>query len=157
MDMKIRALMAVFVVASVVLMGAAGSVRAADEWFVLSEQALNAANPSVEIKSEVVDGRRTSSRSSSPSRAVMWRSRKPSSTGTIAPTTRSRMRVLKAAGNCSEECSGTQGAPHGGDGQYKILGDARHGQGLGIRLSRRSCRAEPRSPSIFLVRRYGFQ
>ena len=33
-------------------MGAAGSARAADEWFVLSEQALNAANPSVEIKSE---------------------------------------------------------------------------------------------------------
>ena len=38
-------------VASVVLIGAASSVRAADEWFVLSEQALNAANPSVEIKS----------------------------------------------------------------------------------------------------------
>ncbi len=38
-------------VAFVVLMVAAGSVRAADEWFVLSEQALNAANPSVEIKS----------------------------------------------------------------------------------------------------------
>jgi len=34
-----------------VLMMAAGSARA-DEWFVLSEKALNAANPSVEIKSE---------------------------------------------------------------------------------------------------------
>ena len=38
-------------VASVVLMGAVGSVRAADEWFVLSAQALKAADPSVEIKS----------------------------------------------------------------------------------------------------------
>jgi hypothetical protein len=38
-------------VASVLLIGAASSVQAADEWFVLSEQALNATNPSVEIKS----------------------------------------------------------------------------------------------------------
>ena len=37
-------------VAFVVLMLAAGNA-AADEWFVLGEQALNAANPSVEIKS----------------------------------------------------------------------------------------------------------
>jgi hypothetical protein len=32
-------------------MGAAGTARAADEWFVLGEQALKAADPSVEIKS----------------------------------------------------------------------------------------------------------
>ncbi len=38
-------------VASVVLMGAVGSARAADEWFVLSEQTIKAADPSVEIKS----------------------------------------------------------------------------------------------------------
>ena len=50
--MKIRALRALCVVASVGLMGAAGSAGAADEWFVLSEQSLNAASPSVEIKSE---------------------------------------------------------------------------------------------------------
>ena len=49
--MKFRYLMASLGVASVVLMGAVGSARAADEWFVLSEQALKAANPSVEIKS----------------------------------------------------------------------------------------------------------
>src|SRR5688572_4333453 len=52
MKIKILTLMALFVVASAVLMGTVGSVRAADEWFVLSEQALNPANPSVEIKSE---------------------------------------------------------------------------------------------------------
>jgi len=49
--MKFRYLMASLWVASVVVMGAVGTARAADEWFVLGEQALNAASPSVEIKS----------------------------------------------------------------------------------------------------------
>ena len=44
--------MAFFVVASVVLMGAVGSARAADEWFVLGEKTIKSADPSVEIKSE---------------------------------------------------------------------------------------------------------
>jgi hypothetical protein len=52
MKIKILIFMALFLVASVVIMGPVGSARAADEWFVLSEQALNPANPSVEIKSE---------------------------------------------------------------------------------------------------------
>ena len=39
-------------IASVVFMGAVGNAKAADEWFVLSQQALNPASPSVEIKSE---------------------------------------------------------------------------------------------------------
>ena len=51
MKIKILTLMALFVVASVVLMGAVGSARAADEWFVLSEQTIKSADPSVEIKS----------------------------------------------------------------------------------------------------------
>jgi len=38
-------------VASVVLLGAMNIASAADEWFVLGEQALKAADPSVEIKS----------------------------------------------------------------------------------------------------------
>jgi hypothetical protein len=38
--------------ASVVLLGAMDSASAADEWFVLSEQVLQTANPSVDIKSE---------------------------------------------------------------------------------------------------------
>ena len=52
MKIKIRTLMALFVVASVVLMGAVGSARAADEWFVLGEQTIKSADPSVKIKSE---------------------------------------------------------------------------------------------------------
>lgn len=48
MKAKLRTLMAAFVVASV---GAMGSAVAADAWFVLSQDTLKAANPSVEIKS----------------------------------------------------------------------------------------------------------
>ena len=51
MKTKILTLMALFVVASVVLMGAVGSARAADEWFVLGEQTIKSADPSVTIKS----------------------------------------------------------------------------------------------------------
>ncbi len=45
-------MMACLGVASIVLMGVVDSVRAADEWFVLSESTIKAADPSVEIKSE---------------------------------------------------------------------------------------------------------
>jgi len=38
--------------ASVVLMGAAGSARAADEWYVLGEKTLKSSDPSTEIKSK---------------------------------------------------------------------------------------------------------
>jgi hypothetical protein len=49
--MKVRHVVASLGVASVVLMGAVSSARAANEWFVLSEQTLKTADPSVEIKS----------------------------------------------------------------------------------------------------------
>ena len=53
MKINIHTLTKFFVVAaSVVLLGAVGSARAADEWFVLGEQTLKAADPSVEIKSQ---------------------------------------------------------------------------------------------------------
>jgi hypothetical protein len=53
MKIKIHTLRAFFVVAaSAVLLGAVGSARAADEWFVLGEQTLKSADPNVEIKSE---------------------------------------------------------------------------------------------------------
>jgi len=52
MKTKILTLMASFVVASFVFVGAVGSAGAADEWFVLSQQALNPSSPSLEIKSE---------------------------------------------------------------------------------------------------------
>ena len=52
--MKIKQLTVVasFVVAAVVLLGAVSSVRAADEWFVLSEQTIKAADQGVDIKSQ---------------------------------------------------------------------------------------------------------
>ena len=50
--MNVRYLLASLGVASIVLMGAVGSARAADEWFVLGERTLKAADPSVDIKSE---------------------------------------------------------------------------------------------------------
>ena len=40
------------VAASAILLAAVGSARAADEWFVLGEQALSPADASAEIKSE---------------------------------------------------------------------------------------------------------
>ena len=40
------------VAASAILLGAVGSAKAADKWFVLGQQALNAADSSAEIKSE---------------------------------------------------------------------------------------------------------
>ena len=53
MKIKIQNLTAVFVVAaSAVLLGTVGSARAADEWFVMGEQTLQAADSSAEIKSE---------------------------------------------------------------------------------------------------------
>jgi hypothetical protein len=52
MKMKIRNLAALVAVASVVLLGAASSARAADQWFVMGEQTLKSTDPSVEIKTE---------------------------------------------------------------------------------------------------------
>src|SRR6267142_4195783 len=53
MDIKIHNLATFFVVAaSAVLLGAVGTARATDEWFVMGEQALNSADSSAEIKSQ---------------------------------------------------------------------------------------------------------
>ena len=53
MKIKIHNLAAFFVVtAFAVLLGAVGSARAADEWFVMGEQTLKSADPSVEIKTQ---------------------------------------------------------------------------------------------------------
>ena len=46
--MKVRYLMGALGVASVVLMGAIGSARAADKWFVLGEQTIKSADPSAD-------------------------------------------------------------------------------------------------------------
>ena len=50
--MKTKILTAFFMVAPVVLMGAAGSARAADKWFVLGEQTIKTADPSANITSQ---------------------------------------------------------------------------------------------------------
>ena len=53
MKIKIHNLAAFFVVAAfAVLLGAVGSARAADQWFVMGEQALKSADSSAEIKSQ---------------------------------------------------------------------------------------------------------
>ena len=53
MKIKIHNLPVLFVVAaSSVLLGAVGTARAADQWFVMGEQTLNATDPSAEIKTE---------------------------------------------------------------------------------------------------------
>lgn len=51
--MNIRKLTVFFVVAaSAGLLAAVGTARAADQWFVMGEQTLNSADPSVEIKTQ---------------------------------------------------------------------------------------------------------
>ena len=50
--MKVRYLMGALGLASVVLMGAVGTARANDEWFVLSEQTIKSTDPSVRITAE---------------------------------------------------------------------------------------------------------
>ena len=52
MKMKIHILMVSFVVAAVALLGVASNAMADDAWFVLSQQTLKSADPSVSIKSQ---------------------------------------------------------------------------------------------------------
>ncbi len=119
MKTQIRTLMAVFVVAFVVLMfGAVDSATAADEWFVLGEQTINSADPSVEIKSEggrwkkdvkqvkiSVDGADVEI-----TKVVLHWDNRPDDT--LADVGSPEVRRT----NGSEGCSGTQGPPHRGDG-----------------------------------------
>src|SRR6185436_10088250 len=50
--MRVRSVMGALVVASVVLLGAVGTASAKDEWFVLGEQTIKAADPSVRVTAE---------------------------------------------------------------------------------------------------------
>jgi hypothetical protein len=126
MKIKILPLMAFFVVASVVLMGAAGSARAADEWFVLSEQTIKTADPSVEIKSTggrwdkdvkqikfSVEGADVEI-----TKAVLHWDNRPDDTITD-------MGVLKAGGQTApKDAPGRKGRLKSVAVQYKILNDA---------------------------------
>jgi hypothetical protein len=50
--MRVRCVMGALALASVVLLGAVGSARAADKWMVLGKQTLNSTSTSAEIKGE---------------------------------------------------------------------------------------------------------
>jgi hypothetical protein len=127
MRTKIRTLMAVFVVASVVLMGGVvGGARAADEWFVLGQQTIKSADPSVAIKSaggrwdkdvkqvkfsvEGADVQIT--------KVVLNWDNRPDATLTDVGT-------LKSGGQtAATDAPGRKGRLKGATVQYKILGDA---------------------------------
>ena len=113
-------------VAFIVLMGAVGIARAADEWFVLGEQTLKAADPSVEIKSSgdrwdkdvkkirfSVDGGDVEI-----TKAVLHWDNRPDDTITDAG-------VLKAGGKTApKDAPGMKGRLKGVTIQYKIVGGA---------------------------------
>jgi hypothetical protein len=50
--MKVRSLVASLAVTSVIFMGAVGTARAADQWFILGEQTIKSVDQGVTIKSE---------------------------------------------------------------------------------------------------------
>ncbi len=128
MKIKIHTLTAFFVVAaSAVLLGPVGSARAADEWFVLSEQTLKSADPSAEIKSQ---GGRWDKNVKKVKFSVegadvqvtkivlMWDNR-PDKTITDIGT-------LKAGGQtASSDAPGLKARLTGVKVQYKIVGDAK--------------------------------
>ena len=104
-------------VASVVLMGAVGSARAADEWFVLSEQTIKATDPSVETESSgdrslkdikqikfSVEGADVEI-----TKAILHWNNRPNDEDHGYRSRESRWT------DCSEERSGNQGAPHRGN------------------------------------------
>ena len=103
--MKIKQLTVVasFVVAAVVLIGAVGSVRAADEWFVLSEQTIKAADQGVDMKI---------------TKAVLGWDNRPDDTITD-------IGVLKAGGSTTpKDAPGRKGRLKSVTVTYKIVGDA---------------------------------
>ena len=115
--MKIHNLAAFFVVAaSAVLLGAVGTARAGDEWFVMGEQTINSTDPSAEIKTEggrwqkdvkqvklSVEGADVKITSV----VLGWDNRKD--------TTLSRRNPKGRRTDGCDGCSGTQGAPHIGE------------------------------------------
>ena len=124
--MKVRYLVASLYVASVVLVGVVGSASAADEWFVLSEKTIKAADPSVELKSEggrwekdvkqvkiSVEGADVQI-----SKVVLQWDNRPDDTLTDVG-------VLKSGGQTApKDAPGRKGRLKGAVVQYKIQGDA---------------------------------
>ena len=127
MKTKIRILMASFVVASAALVGALGSARADDAWFVLGEQVIKSADPSATIKSE--GGRwdkdvkevKISAEGADvqiTSLVLEWDNRKDDTVTDVG--------VLKAGGQtAAKDAPGRKGRLLGVQVQYKILGGAK--------------------------------
>ena len=124
--MKINKLATFCVVAaSAALLGTVGTARAADEWFVLGEQTIKSADPSVEIKSE--GGRRKKDVKQVKlsvegadvqitSVVLGWDNRKD--------TTLTNVGTLKAGGQtAATDAPGRKGRLTWAKIQYKILGD----------------------------------
>jgi hypothetical protein len=126
MKTKIHTLMVSFVVASVALMGAVGSASAADEWFVLGQQTIKSADPSVAVKS--VGGRwdkdvkqvkiSVEGADVQITKLVLhWDNRRD--------TTLTDVGVLKSGGQTAPmDAPGRKGRLTSVTVQYKILGDA---------------------------------
>jgi hypothetical protein len=89
--MRVGYLVACLGVASVVLMGAAGSARAADEWYVLGEKTLKSGDPSTEIKSKGDRWENDIKRTKISVQGADVEITKSSCTGTVAQTTPSAM------------------------------------------------------------------
>ena len=126
MKMKIHTLVASFVVASVAFMGATGSARAADKWFVLGQQTLQSADPSAEIKStggrweKDVKQVKVSADGADvqiPSLVLHWDNRKDDTLTNVG--------VLKSGGETAPaNAPGRKGRLKSVTVQYQILGDA---------------------------------
>ena len=121
-----KTLTALFMAASVGLIGATGSARAADEWFVLSEQTIKSADPSVEIKSEggrwAKDVKKTKISAEGAdvelTKVVLQWDNRPDDTLT-------NVGVLKSGGQTApKDAPGRKGRLKAVTVQYKILGDA---------------------------------
>jgi len=126
MKMKIHILMVSFVVAAVALLGVASNAMADDAWFVLSQQTLKSADPSVSIKSQggrwdkdvkklkiSVEGADVEITSL----VLEWDNRKDDTMANVG--------TLKAGGQTAErDAPGRKGRLLGVVVQYKILGGA---------------------------------
>lgn len=124
---KIHTQTAFFVVAAfAVLLGAVGSARAADDWFVLGEKSLKSADPSAEIKSQ--GGRRkkdvkqikfsVEGADVQVTKIVLSWDNRPDKTLTDVGT-------IKAGGQTAPtEAPGRKGRLTAAKIQYKIVGDA---------------------------------
>ena len=126
MQSKQRMLVVSVVVAVVVLLGAGGSARAADEWFVLGEQTIKAVDQGVEIKSQggrfekdvkqmklSVDGADVELKKV----VLQWDNRKDD--------TLTNLGVLKAGGSTTpQDAPGRKGRLTAVTVEYKIVGDA---------------------------------